>query len=149
MVSVHDLLDLAIQERASDLLIKAGAAPAIRVDGRMAPTTLPPLTSEQTEELAQSIIYAASRDYLLRFKGSGPEKLQDLDVADEKMRQLRRPRSWISSSRSPTWCASAPISSFSARRSPPRSGLSPCSPSPWRSWACRASFGSCAASARG
>lgn len=89
MVSIHDLLDLAIKERASDLLLKSGAAPAMRVDGQITSTSLPPLTAEQTEELAQSIIYTASRDYLLQFKGTGPEKLQDLDVAGEKMRQLQ------------------------------------------------------------
>jgi twitching motility protein PilT len=69
-------------------LIKAGAAPTIRVDGQITPTRLPPLTGEETEELAHSVIYTASRDYLLRFKGAGPEKLQDLDVADETMRRL-------------------------------------------------------------
>jgi twitching motility protein PilT len=89
MVSIHDLLDIALNERASDLLIKAGAAPALRVDGQIVLTQLPPLTAEETEELAQSIIYSGSREYLLQFRGLGPEKLQDLDVASGKMRELQ------------------------------------------------------------
>jgi twitching motility protein PilT len=88
MVSIHDLLDIAIKERASDLLIKAAGPPALRVDGQIVLTQLPPLSSEETEELAQSIIYSASRDYLLRFHGAGPE-LKELDVAGAKMRELQ------------------------------------------------------------
>jgi twitching motility protein PilT len=68
-------------------LIKTGSPPALRVDGQITLTQLPPLSGEEAEELAQSIIYSASRDYLLQFKGT--EKLQDLDVAGEKMRQLQ------------------------------------------------------------
>jgi twitching motility protein PilT len=88
MVSIHDLLDIAIKERASDLLIKAGGPPALRVDGQIVLTQLAPLSSDQTEELAQSIIYSASRDYLLQFQGPGPE-LKELDVAGAKMRELQ------------------------------------------------------------
>jgi twitching motility protein PilT len=87
VVGVHDLLELAIKERASDLLIKAGAPPALRVDGLVRPTALEKLTAEDTEELARSIIYTASRDYLLQFHGTGPE-LKDLEIAEERMREL-------------------------------------------------------------
>src|SRR5437667_4840986 len=87
VVSVHELLELAIRERASDLLIKAGAPPALRVDGLVRPSALDPMTAEDTEELARSIIYTASRDYLLQFHGTGPE-LKDLDVAEARMKEL-------------------------------------------------------------
>lgn len=87
MVSVHELLELAIRERASDLLIKAGAPPALRIDGLVRPSALEPLTAEDTEELARSIIYTASRDYLLQFHGTGPE-LKDLDIAEGRMKEL-------------------------------------------------------------
>jgi twitching motility protein PilT len=87
VVSVHELLELAIRERASDLLIKAGAPPALRVDGLVRPSALETLAAEDTEELARSIIYTASRDYLLQFHGTGPE-LKDLDVAEARMKEL-------------------------------------------------------------
>jgi twitching motility protein PilT len=87
VVSVHDLLEMAIRERASDVLVKAGAPPALRVDGLVRPSDLDPLTPEDTEELARSIIYTASRDYLLQFHGTGPE-LKDLEVADGRMKEL-------------------------------------------------------------
>jgi twitching motility protein PilT len=87
VVSVHDLLELAIRERASDVLVKAGAPPALRVDGLVRSSSLEPLTAEDTEELARSIIYTASRDYLLQFHGAGPD-LKDLDVAEERMKEL-------------------------------------------------------------
>jgi twitching motility protein PilT len=87
VVSVHDLLELAIRERASDVLVKAGAPPALRVDGLVRPSRLDAMTAEDTEELARSIIYTASRDYLLQFHGTGPE-LKDLDVAEARMKEL-------------------------------------------------------------
>ena len=69
MVSVHELLELGIRERASR------------------PTALDAMTAEDTEELARSIIYTASRDYLLQFHGTGPE-LKDLEVAEARMKEL-------------------------------------------------------------
>ena len=32
MINIHELLELAIRHRASDLLLKAGSAPALRID---------------------------------------------------------------------------------------------------------------------
>jgi twitching motility protein PilT len=87
VVSVHELLELGIRERASDLLVKAGAPPAMRVDGLVRSTALEAMTAEDTEELARSIIYTASRDYLLQFHGTGPE-LKDLEVAEARMKEL-------------------------------------------------------------
>src|SRR5207245_695868 len=46
VVSVHELLELGIRERASDLLVKAGAPPAMRVDGLVRSTALEALTAE-------------------------------------------------------------------------------------------------------
>ena len=85
MISIHDLLELAIKNRASDLLIKAGSPPALRVDGRIAPTEMPPLSGDATEEIAQSIVYAASRDYLLQFHRPDEAPLADLNVAEAKL----------------------------------------------------------------
>ncbi|HEY3266345.1 MAG TPA: PilT/PilU family type 4a pilus ATPase [Armatimonadota bacterium] len=68
MISIHDLLESAIQHRASDLILKAGAPPMMRVDGRVVPTQREAMTSEDTEALAESIIYTSSRDHLLRIR---------------------------------------------------------------------------------
>jgi twitching motility protein PilT len=87
VVSVHELLEVAIRERASDVLVKAGGPPALRVDGLVRPSSLEPLSAEDTEELARSIIYTASRDYLLQFHGTGPE-LKELEVAEDRMKEL-------------------------------------------------------------
>ncbi|NMC82619.1 MAG: PilT/PilU family type 4a pilus ATPase [Armatimonadetes bacterium] len=66
LISIYDLLEKAIQAGASDLLIKAGTTPAMRVDGHVYPTDRPVVTSGETEALAQDIIYTSSRDHLLQ-----------------------------------------------------------------------------------
>jgi Tfp pilus assembly pilus retraction ATPase PilT len=66
MLSIHELLEVAIKQKASDLVVKAGAAPAIRVDGRLQLTSLPVVTPEQTREIAYEIMFSASRDTLLQ-----------------------------------------------------------------------------------
>jgi twitching motility protein PilT len=88
MVNIHELLELAIRHRASDLLMRAGAPPAFRIDGTVIGTKLPPLDANQMEELAQSIIYSASRDYLLRFQAPGADAADVPDMADEQLRLL-------------------------------------------------------------
>lgn len=65
MINIHELLELAIRHRASDLLLKAGSAPALRIDGTIATTRMPPLTAAEMQELARSVVYTASRDDLL------------------------------------------------------------------------------------
>jgi twitching motility protein PilT len=89
MLNIHELLELAIRHRASDLLLKAGAPPALRIDGTVVSTKLPVLQPTDTEELANSVLYSASRDTMLRFhapdKGDGREFT---DMAEEQLRQL-------------------------------------------------------------
>jgi Tfp pilus assembly ATPase PilU len=75
---------LAIQNRASDLLVKAGSPPAMRIDGNITVTDWPSLSGSETQELAQSVLYAASRDYLLQFRRPDEATLQDLNVAEAK-----------------------------------------------------------------
>jgi twitching motility protein PilT len=87
MINIHELLELAIRHRASDLLLKAGAPPALRIDGTVISTKLPAFDAAGMEDLAQSIIYSASRDYLLRFQSRG--KTEDIPtLADEQLNQL-------------------------------------------------------------
>ncbi len=89
MKSIHDLLEIAIRNRASDLIIKAGAPPSLRVDGRIKITEMEPLTEQETQELGYSIIYSAARDTLLHRAEKEPSPdLTDGDDADYKMREL-------------------------------------------------------------
>jgi twitching motility protein PilT len=88
MINIHELLELAIRHRASDLLLKAGAPPALRIDGTVISTKLPAFDAAGMEELAHSIIYSASRDYLLRFQARGREGEEIPSLADEQLGQL-------------------------------------------------------------
>jgi twitching motility protein PilT len=88
MINIHELLELAIRHRASDLLLKAGTSPALRIDGQVVTTKIPALSADEMQELAQSIVYSASRDYLLRFHPPGKEPEEIPNLADEQMRQL-------------------------------------------------------------
>lgn len=66
MINIYDLLETAIKHGASDLILKAWAPPAMRVDGNLFSTGRDPMTPEETEALAQNIIYTSCRDHLLK-----------------------------------------------------------------------------------
>jgi twitching motility protein PilT len=88
MINIHELLDLAIRHRASDLLLKAGSPPALRIDGTVISTKLPAFDAAGMEELAHSIIYSASRDYMLRFNSPGRETGELPELAEDQLKQL-------------------------------------------------------------
>jgi twitching motility protein PilT len=88
MINIHELLELAIRHRASDLLLKAGSPPALRIDGTVVVTKLPSLDAGAMEELAQSVIYSASRDHLLQYEDPTKEADEIPAMADEQMRKL-------------------------------------------------------------
>ena len=88
MINIHELLELTIRHRASDLMLKAGSPPALRIDGTVVSTKLPALDASDMEELAQSVIYSASRDYLLRFHAPGKDADDIPNMADHHMRLL-------------------------------------------------------------
>ena len=52
---MNDLLDLVIEQGASDLHLQVGQPPTLRISGSMAPIDGPPLTPEDTERLMLSI----------------------------------------------------------------------------------------------
>lgn len=90
MKSIHELLEVALRKRASDLVLKAGVPPAMRIDGQMQMADLPALTAEDTRELAYGIIYSASRDYLLRHtEGTGESSGVEMEDADSRMQELQ------------------------------------------------------------
>lgn len=77
MHSIHALLEVAMQGKASDLVLKAGAPPIFRVDGRMHVSDLPPLSVTETRELAYEILFSAGRDTLLL------EEEKDISLSDD------------------------------------------------------------------
>lgn len=72
-MDLKDLARLAAEKKASDLFIKEGSCPSLRVDGRIDNTDFPPLTSDQTRELAYSIM---TPEQIGRF-----ERRHELDLA--------------------------------------------------------------------
>lgn len=92
MTNIHELLELAIRHRASDLFLRAGSAPALRIDGTVVITKLPRLDAEQMEEMVRSIIYTASRDQLLRFSAAQPDTEDLPDLAEQQMTLLAEKR---------------------------------------------------------
>jgi twitching motility protein PilT len=87
MLSIHELLEVALRFKASDLVIKAGAAPALRVDGKMQLTDLPVMLPEQTRELAYEIMFSSSRDVLLQYPDA-PDCDAEAEDSERKMRLL-------------------------------------------------------------
>lgn len=89
--SVHDLLELAVKHRASDVIIKAGSAPAFRIDGRIRISNGSALSPTQVYDFCQEIIFAAGRDLMLNMGSSDFElveersqsMLKQLDAGDE------------------------------------------------------------------
>jgi twitching motility protein PilT len=79
MNSIHDLLELAIHERASDLIVKAGNPPVLRVDGGIVPADAPVLSADDADRIIQSIEIAAQRDRLFQ---------PDLNLSEEEILQL-------------------------------------------------------------
>ena len=56
MLDMKELFDLVKEQKASDLLLTAGASPAIRVDGKFFRTKYEMLTPEDTKRLVYSIL---------------------------------------------------------------------------------------------
>ena len=57
-VEMSDLLQLTVDEGASDLHIRVGLPPVLRIHGALSPLDLPALTPEDTERLMKSITSA-------------------------------------------------------------------------------------------
>lgn len=66
MATLSDLLAAAVEHAGSDLHLKVGAAPHLRVDGHLVALPLPPLTAADTAELAAATIPAARADTFTR-----------------------------------------------------------------------------------
>ncbi len=89
MTSIHELLEIALRNRASDLILKADAPPALRVDGRIQSCPeLGVLTPSATHEIAMSILYSATRDNLIRY-GDGVLEDSLYPSAEDQMKRLQ------------------------------------------------------------
>src|SRR3979409_386711 len=53
---IHELLELLVKQKGSDLFISAGFPPAIKVDGRIQPVSKSGLTPQHTMELVRSVM---------------------------------------------------------------------------------------------
>ncbi len=72
-LSLHQLLKTMIEKGASDLHITTGTTPQVRVDGKLIPLNLPPLTAAETKQLCYSVLTDAQKH---RF-----EDTSELDVS--------------------------------------------------------------------
>ena len=65
-MEIHELLDLTIKNKASDLHILPGIPPAIRIDGALRYlSNYPPFTKEEAEALIFSILTPAQKELLI------------------------------------------------------------------------------------
>ena len=55
-MELEQLCRFAVESKASDLFVKSGTPPSLRIHGRIVPTDLPLLTDEDTERLAKSVM---------------------------------------------------------------------------------------------
>src|SRR5437762_9757266 len=53
---IHELLDLLVQQKGSDLFITANFPPAVKIDGKISPVSKKPLTPQHTIELVRSVM---------------------------------------------------------------------------------------------
>ncbi len=67
-LEMNDLLQLVVDEGASDLHIEVGVPPVIRLHGSMTPLDAPPLTPDDTERLVRSV---ASDTHIQKLKQDG------------------------------------------------------------------------------
>ena len=55
---IHELLELLVKQKGSDLFITAGFPPAIKVDGKVTPVSKTALTPQHTIELVRRNVVA-------------------------------------------------------------------------------------------
>jgi twitching motility protein PilT len=66
VLELNELLHYAVKQRASDLHLKAGGRPHLRVDGHLSETEFPVLTPADTERMAAAILPPARADEFAR-----------------------------------------------------------------------------------
>lgn len=93
MDNLYEIIQKGVEIRASDILLKVGNKPVARVDGDLRiMEDFDILYQEDIRDIAQNIIYSASREILLQFRdpSNAPERIQQL--GEERMQALERGR---------------------------------------------------------
>jgi twitching motility protein PilT len=60
-VTLHQLLKTMVERGGSDLHVTTNSSPQIRIDGKLTPLDLPPLTAPETKQLAYSVLTDAQK----------------------------------------------------------------------------------------
>ena len=61
MANMHQLLKAMIEKGASDLHITTGTAPQLRIDGKLHPLRMPPMTPPETKQICYSVLTDAQK----------------------------------------------------------------------------------------
>ncbi len=61
MANLHQLLKAMIEKGASDLHLTTGTAPQLRIDGKLHPLRMPPLSPPETKQLCYSVLTDAQK----------------------------------------------------------------------------------------
>ncbi|MEZ0375504.1 MAG: type IV pilus twitching motility protein PilT [Candidatus Sericytochromatia bacterium] len=72
-MNIDEFLRLAVKKRASDIHIRVGCPPMLRIDGRIVPTEMQPMTPADTKKTLYSMLSATQREAF--------EKNQEMDVS--------------------------------------------------------------------
>lgn len=72
-MNIDEFLRVAVKKRASDIHIRVGCPPMLRIDGRIVPTEMRPMTPADTKRTLYSMLSNAQRDAF--------EKNQEMDVS--------------------------------------------------------------------
>ena len=60
-VTLHQLLKTMVERGGSDLHVTTNSPPQIRIDGKLTPLDMPPLTAPETKQLAYSVLTDAQK----------------------------------------------------------------------------------------
>ena len=83
MANMHQLLKAMIEKGASDLHITTGSAPQLRIDGKLRPLKMPPLSPQETKQLCYSVLTDAQKH---RFEETNE---LDLSFSVQKLSRFR------------------------------------------------------------
>ena len=61
MANMHQLLKAMIEKGASDLHVTTGTPPQLRIDGKLCPLKMPPLSPQETKQLCYSVLTDAQK----------------------------------------------------------------------------------------
>ncbi len=83
MANMHQLLKAMIEKGASDLHITTGTPPQLRIDGKLCPLKMPPLSPQETKQLCYSVLTDAQKH---RFEETSE---LDLSFSVQKLSRFR------------------------------------------------------------